>query len=158
MVHFAKLGGVLGLAAFLAGPAPASAAARHAGFAFRPHAAISANRHADRFDRRRKSSRFGGDGLFDDGYIGGFGVPLATPTPDYPVAPEPYPVNYYGLSDTPTGYGVVYNSPPPRPALWVPGPRIIYLSGRHFHHRRHRHFCARGHGVTMVRGGYVTVE
>lgn len=182
MGHFAKLSGLVGLAAILAAPAPAFAAARSAGFAFRPvqgmHGAgrvvrpnggqptrVGADVHRGGYAGRRGFRHGFGGGGYGYGYGGyGYGVgflPWEMDQTYYPAAPAPYPADYGDGSGEPAygsnGYGVVYNFPP-TPPLWYrrPGPRIIYLSGRHLH-RRHGH-VARGHGVTVVRGGDVSVE
>jgi hypothetical protein len=91
----------------------------------------------------------------------GYGYPDAQVEPQYPEPqyPEPeYPVGYGGSSYEPTGYGVVYNVPPTPPMWRRAPPRIIYVGEgvRHRHH--HHHFCARRHGIAMVRGRHISME
>jgi hypothetical protein len=86
------------------------------------------------------------------GWGGGFpgsDVSIAMPFlpvqgPDYPDYPPPYPVGYRDGSYAPTGYGVIYNVPPP---MWSP-PKIIYIKGD----RVRRVTYIRPRQVVVVRG------
>ncbi len=99
----------------------------------------------------------GGYGGYDGGYFpGGYyydagpadgAAVVAPPTAFYEEGP-PFPVGYYGASDTATGNGVIYNLPF---AFERPGPKIIRVS------RRHGPGAAQPH-VTVIRGGVVSVD
>jgi hypothetical protein len=154
MGHFAKLGGLAGLAALLAATTPADAGFR--GAYYHPHARIGhvngpvGGYGASGYNPLGYAPRWGGPSY---GY--GYGYGGVMPEAPY-VEPQPYPVGYGEPSYEPTGYGVVYNIPP-TPRMWRPGPRIIYVNDV-VHHRHHHHYCARRHGfahhVAIVRGGY----
>ncbi len=151
MGHFAKLGGFVGLAALLAATAPASAGFRHGGY-FHSHGRFSGHCHNGQCFNGGYAPRYGGLGYDGLGYPAGF-------IPEAPIVePQPYPVDYGAASYEPTGYGVVYNVPPTPPMWRRPGPRIVYIHDGWRHRRHHHHFCARRHGMAMVRGGHISME
>ncbi len=136
MGQFRKVGVLAALGALLAAAPPALAGA-HFCTAARPH-------HVRHIHPRAESGS--GPGIDNGYYETVVGVTPAAPYPDE--ATGPYPTGYDGSSWSPTGFGVVYNTPP---EPYLP-PRIIYLNGRTLR----RHAYPREHGVTVIRGGDVS--
>jgi len=129
MGQFRKFGVFVALGAFLAASAPAMAGAHVCLSAARPHH----GRHIH-------------PGHNNVAYETVVVVSPATPYPDE--APGPYPVGYDGSSWSPTGYGVVYNAPPP---AYLP-PRIIYVKEDYFR----RHPFPRQRGIIILHGDDVS--
>jgi hypothetical protein len=89
--------------------------------------------------RRPYGPNYGG-GAFSNGDFAS-AMPVAPyGVPDYPA----YPEGYGDASYTPTGYGVIYNVPPP---IWS-SPKIIYIKGNHAVRER----FVRSRQVIVVRG------
>jgi hypothetical protein len=90
------------------------------------------------YPRPRYGWGWGGGGL--PGADFGFGMQAPLVVAAYPA----YPDGYGGASDTPTGYGVSYNVPPP---AWAPA-KIITIKGN----RVQREHYVRPRQVVVVRG------
>jgi hypothetical protein len=119
MDQFRKFGLVVALGPLLATAAPALAGACHRAIVSRPcHAGCGA--HGER--PVHSAQTFAAVGI------------IASYIP-----PGPFPVGYDGSSATPTGYGVIYNVPPPR-ILTVNRPPDF----------------PRENGVIVIRGGAVS--
>jgi hypothetical protein len=89
---------------------------------------------------------YGGYGNYDAGYGGGY--PVTYGGPGYS---DPTYAGYGGVaSDTPTGYGVIYNVPPP--AALSPGPEIIVLRNGHWR----RYYYPHDKHVLIVKHGSVS--